>query len=103
MNTPEFEKEYYDRQIILMCKRYKKIFFSWKINWNKFYKFVSLKLNENSYRMWIFFCGLDPILQECMMKSSKNEKIEYLTETSKNRIYKITKEDGQIDFFLKNI
>jgi len=103
MNTPEFDKEYYDRQIIFMCKRYKKIFSLWKINWSKFYKFASLKLNENSYRVWIFLCGLDTILKDCAFKLDKKEKIKFIQESSKNRIFQIIKEDDKIKFYLKNI
>lgn len=103
MIIPEFEKEYYERQIECMSERYKKIFASLKINWTKFYKFISFKLNESTFRIWIFLCGLEPILKECRTKSSKKEKLQYLTETSKKRIYTITKDDDKIKFFLRNL
>jgi hypothetical protein len=46
---------------------------------------------------------LEPILKECRTKSSKKEKLQYLTETSKKRIYTITKDDDKIKFFLRNL
>lgn len=103
MITPEFEKEYYDKQIILMSKRYKNMFHLQKLNWNSFLKYVKSKLNDNSYRLWIFLCGLDSVLKDCATKKTKAEKMKLLNASSKIRIFKITKDDEEIDFFLKNI
>lgn len=103
MITPEFDKEYYEKQIKFMSKRYDKIFKSWKINWNKFLKSISKSLNNNTFRIWIFLFGLEPILVQCGFKSNKKERIDFLQESSKKRIYELIKNDEKIKFFLKNI
>ncbi|MEI7486260.1 MAG: hypothetical protein WCJ72_02410 [Chryseobacterium sp.] len=103
MIIPEFDKEFYTTQVEQMCARYEKIFKIWKLNWIKFYNFVSSKLNNNTYRIWIFLFGLEPIIKSCNFKPSKKEKLDFLQENSKKRIYQIIKDDEKIKFFLKNI
>ena len=98
MITPEFDKQYYEDQISNMCQRYSLIFKGWGINWNKYYKNISSKLNLNIYRIWIFLFGLEPILKQCGFKMTKKEKTEYLLESSKKRIYDLIKDDEKIKF-----
>lgn len=103
MITPEFEKEFYEKQIKEMSLRYEQVFKAWKMNWNKFYKFFSSKLDNNTFRIWIFLFGLEPIMKKCGFKPNKNEKIKFIQESSKKRIYQIIKDDEKIKFYLKNI
>lgn len=103
MITPEFDKEYYEIQVKNMCQRYEQVFKAWKINWNKFYKFISGKLNNNTFRIWIFLFGLEPILKDCGFKPDKKQKLEFIQESSKKRIYQIIKDDEKMKFYLKNI
>ncbi len=103
MRTPEFEREWYERQNVFMIKRYQKIFSGWNSNWNKFYSNVSKKLNDNTFHLWIFLCGLDPVLQQAGTLLEKKSKIDFLTENTKKRIYQILKEQITVNSFLKNI
>lgn len=63
-NSPEFEADFYEKQNLLMIKRYKIIFKKNKKNWNIYFKHAKKQLRNNIYWIWIFLCGLEKFLKE---------------------------------------
>jgi len=103
MKVPEFEKEFYVDGISSMCIRYEKAFKMMGVPWKKFYTAICKSLNEKIFYIWEFLCGLDPVLAECIMIPDKIKMLEKLKISTQMRIYNITKEERDLDFFLKHI
>ena len=101
MNDPEFEPEFYSKQINLMCERYSVIFKSWGIKWEKFYEEARKKLKYRQYWIWIYLCGIETFVQKEIKNKNKNNIIEKLEKESNFRIQKIAgptlRTEGYID------
>ena len=103
MNTPEFEKSFYDIQIELMCERYSSVFRKWNMKWESFFSMVSVKLKGNPYKTWIFLFGLEPVLRECGRIKNRSDRVSALKSTTQKRLMDLTKGDDDIRFYINNI
>ena len=103
MKIPEFEKQFYVDGISFMCIRYEKAFVMMGIPWKKFYKYICNSLSNKVFYIWEFLCGLDPVVAECLMMPNKIKMLDKLKNSTHIRILTITKEERDLDFFLKHI
>lgn len=64
VDQPEYEAEFYEHQIQMMINRYQEIFKNWKLSWGKYYSYVTEKLRNKTYWIWIYLCGFEKFIQE---------------------------------------
>lgn len=103
MNTPEFEKSFYEVQIGLMCERYSSLFRKWNMRWDSFFSMVSTKLRGNPYKTWIFLFGLEPVLRDCGKIGDRADRVSSLKLNTQKRLMALTKGDDDIRFYINNI
>ena len=77
MNGPDYEIDFYIEQNKFMLARYEAIFKSYRLPWKTYISKVNFKLRNNQYFLWIFLCGLEPLLREIAeaRKCYKNLKL----------------------------
>lgn len=103
MNDPEFEPEFYQNQINLMCERYSVIFKSWGINWEKFYEESKNKLRYRQYWIWIYLCEIETFIQKETKNKNKKSIFEKLEKESNFRIQKITGPTLRIEGYIDSL
>jgi hypothetical protein len=64
LDQPEFEPEFYEKQIKMMEDRYSKLFKKWHLSWAKYYNYVTHSLRHKNYWIWVYFCGFEKFVQE---------------------------------------
>lgn len=101
LEDPEFEPEFYSKQIAMMQDRYAIIFKSWNINWEKYYTYVSEKLRNRQYWIWVFLCGLEKFVQEDGWKST--DRRTKLYRDADNRIIRIIGDSFKVEEYIKSL
>lgn len=101
MQEPEFEPEFYAKQISMMEERYEKIFQAWDVNWGKYYTQVCKKLRNRQYWIWIFLCGLETFVQDDAGKT-KGKKQRLVKDTIR-RIRRIVGDSFRIEEYIKSL
>lgn len=84
LDSSEFETDFYLNQIKTMELRYSTIFKNWRVNWDKYYDYIKTKLQNKTYWIWSYLCGLEKFIQENNLPS-KNK----LYKDADLRIYRI--------------
>ena len=101
LENPEFEPEFYSKQISMMENRYSKIFKNWGINWEKYYTEVRYELRNRQYWIWVYLCGLEKFIQESGWiadnRKSKQKK------DAENRIRRIIGDSLKIEEYIRSL
>jgi len=101
LGTPEFEPEFYSEQISIMEIRYSKIFKSWKINWDSYYKKIQHSLRNKQYWIWAYLCGFEKFIQEQGWNSDNRKN--RLQKDAKQRIKRIIGDHFKIEEYIKSL
>jgi len=64
LEDPEFEPEFYAKQIAMMEQRYGKLLKKWGLSWDSYYNYVTDKLKHKPYWIWVYLCGFEKFVQE---------------------------------------
>ncbi len=98
---PEFEPEFYKEQLKLMVQRFSKLFREWKVNWSKYFEYVSKALRNNTYWLWVYFCGFEKFVKE-QGSSEKNIRAR-LYKDADSRIARIIGDNFKIDSYIRSL
>ena len=101
MQEPEFEPEFYAKQISMMEERYARIFQIWGVNWDGYYEQVCKKLRNRQYWIWIFLCGLETFVQNDAGKASDKKK--RLVKDTKRRLRRIIGDSFEVEEYIKSL
>lgn len=101
IEKPEFEPEFYAKQIEQMANRYSKLFSKWNLSWKKYYDYVCYKLRDNQYWIWIFLCGFEKFIKE-KSEESKGRR-NRLYKDADMRIYRIIGNTYQIENYIRSL
>lgn len=103
MMPPEYDRRFYLESIESMCKRYEIMFKKNKMGWKSYYKTVIKQIGQCVYTIWIFLCGLEPVLDDCFKINEKEKRKEFLISSTKRRIWILLHERKMMSDYLKNI
>ena len=103
MIKPEYEKQFYIASIASMCLRYEAKFNKRKMNWKSYFKHVIKQIGQRIYTIWIFLCGLEPVMEECLRISDRKKRKEMLMSSTKKRIWLLLREERIMKDYLENI
>lgn len=100
LEEPEFEPEFYLSQNSAMTARYSKVFKRWGLSWNKYYNYVSEKLRNNHYWLWVYLCGFEKFLQEDFAKEGRKARVY---KDADQRIRRIIGDHFQVQEYINQL
>jgi len=103
MIKPEYEKQFYIASIASMCVRYESVFKERKMGWKSYFKSVIKQIGQRIYTIWIFLCGLEPVLEKCIRINDRKNRKEMLVSSTKKRIWLLLREERMMKDYLENI
>jgi hypothetical protein len=101
LNAPEFESDFYEKQIELMESRYSRLFKNWGVKWDAYIKYVTAKLKNNRYWLWIFLCGFEKFIKEQSQES--NGRRDRIYKDADIRIRMMIKDDLKFQEYMRSI
>ena len=101
LEDPEFEPEFYQKQIDMMEQRYAKLFKKWHLSWTAYYGYVIEKLKAKQYWIWVFLCGFEKFVQEQGEIGAKRRSRLY--KDADERIRRIIGDYNQIQDYVKHL
>lgn len=101
LSKPEFEPEFYEKQVELLTGRYSKLFKKWNISWNKYKNYIYSKLKYNTYWIWIFLCGFEKFIQE--QTQDKFNLRARIYHDANTRIYLMLKDEISVQTYLRSL
>ena len=103
MMPPEYDRQFYIASIASMCRRYEATFKMARMGWKSYYKAAIKQIGQNVYIIWIFLCGLEPVLSECMKIDDMEQRRKHLMESTRRRIWLLLREGRMMRDYLDNI
>lgn len=100
--SPDFEPEFYEKQIVMMKDRYEKIFKKWKLPWKSYLKDVEKRLRSRTYWMWNYLIGLEFFVKIWHGQCGSPSK-EALEKDKDSRISRIVGDFYKFEQYVKNI
>lgn len=101
LDSPQFEIEFYENQNLIMQKRFSNLFITWKLSWNKYYNYVSFKLRNNPYWIWVFLCGFEKFVKEQSLEPVNRRKRLY--KDADSRIARIIDDYYKIQSYIDSL
>jgi len=98
---PDFEPEFYEQQIIMMEKRYSKLFLKWHLSWNKYYNYVRSQLRQKDYWIWVYLCGFEKFVQEQGIEKEGRQKRLY--QDADQRIARIIDDHYKVQNYVRDL
>jgi len=86
VDSPEFEPEFYEKQVLQMKERYATHFKKWRYSWPKYIQEVENSLRNKTYWIWCYLVGFEKFLQMC---GDKKPLYPHLEKDRTERIYRI--------------
>lgn len=101
LDSPDFEKEFYENQIKIMEERYSKMFKKWNLNWDVYNNYVVEKLKNKRYWIWCYLCGFEKFIQE--QGGEKKNRHQRLYKDADERIKRIIGDYFKIQNYVKSL
>lgn len=100
LSEPDFEPEFYEKQIAIMQGRYAKIFKSWKLPWKSYIKDVSKRLRNRTYWIWNYLIGLESFIQSHNKQAPTKDLLE---KDKDSRISRIVGDFYKVEQYVKGL
>jgi len=101
MDTPDYEPEFYEKQIKMMEDRYSKLFKKWNLSWDAYHNHVIEKLRNKRYWVWCYLCGFEKFVQE--QGDTKRGRCDRLYKDADERIRRIVGDYFKIQYYVKSL
>lgn len=102
LSKPDFEAEFYEKQIVSMKERYATVFKKLKLPWKSYIKDVEKRLRNRTYWMWNYLVGLEAFVQP-YQKSGQSPTKEILEKDKDSRISRIVGDYYKVEQYVKNL
>jgi hypothetical protein len=103
MMPPEYERHFYIASIASMCVRYEAMFKKARMGWRPYYKATIKQIGRNVYTIWVFLCGLEPVIVDCLGIEDMEQRKKHLLKSTKRRIWALLSEERMMKDYLENI
>lgn len=102
LQSPDYEPEFYEKQVIQMKDRFAKIFKGFKLPWKTYIKDVEKRLRGRTYWLWNYLIGLESFIQP-YQKSGISPNKEYLEKDKDSRISRIVGDFYKVEQYVKGL
>lgn len=86
VESPEFEPEFYEKQVLQMKERYAVHFEKWRYSWPKYIRDVEHGLRDKTYWIWCYLVGFEKFVKGCGEKKPDYARLE---KDRTDRIFRI--------------
>ena len=88
LQSPDFEPEFYERQVLQMKDRFSKLFKRMRLPWKTYIRDVERRLRGRTYWLWNYLVGLEAFMQP-HQRCGTDPSREALEKDKDSRISKI--------------
>lgn len=86
IDKPDFEPEFYEKQILQMKSRYESLFKKWKYSWKKYFTEIENGCRNKNYWIWCCLVGLEKTIRDC---EGQRPSLAFLEKDRSIRIQKV--------------